>query len=268
MKRTAILIALVTILGLGAGVAATSWWSAAHRDVAKVQDAPALPVPRVSAPATAATASPLPIPEGPSVNRPDHSLDDPESPWVVVNKVRPLRPVEYVPENLTALAGVPGGANQRMTAEAAADFLALYEALSDEGLPLRVGTAYRSYNFQSGIFADYLQVWGREHTETLVARPGHSEHQSGYAVDVHTTAACRLKPCFADSDTYAWLRANAADYGFIERYPEGFEEITGYSFEPWHWRWVGQDLALELRAAPERTLEEFFGLPPAPDYRD
>lgn len=265
MRRAVFPMVVAAIVGLGLGVAATWWWSASVADGAKALRTPERTVPAVSA---VDTASPPPLPEGPSVERPAHSLVDPASPWVVVNKARPLEPDDYVPADLTSLTGPSGGSSQRMTPDAADDFLALYAALDGEGLPLRVTTAYRSYNFQSSIFNDYLNTWGRQRAETFSARPGYSEHQTGYAVDVYTTEQCRLKACFADTDTYAWLEANAADYGFIERYPEGSSDITGYRHEPWHWRWVGQDLALEMKSAGERTMEEFFHLAPAPDYLD
>jgi len=197
-----------------------------------------------------------------------HSIDSPDSPWVVVNKVRPLEPADYVPQDLAALTGPPGGAGQRMRAEAAEDFLAMEDALRDEGLSLRVSTAYRSFNFQSGIFNDYRNRWGLARAETFAARPGHSEHQTGLAVDVYTTEECRLRACFAQADAYVWLQDNAAAYGFIERYPEGETAVTGFDFEPWHWRWVGADLAQEMRRTGEHTLEEFFRLAPAPDYAD
>jgi len=197
-----------------------------------------------------------------------HSIDAATSLWVVVNKVRPLEPATHEPSPLIPLTALPGGSDQQLVLEAAAALVALYERLQADGLPLSVATAYRSYEYQSEIYQEYVAVWGRAHTETLVARPGYSEHQTGLAVDVFAASACRIKECFADEPTYAWLVDNAADFGFIERYPAGAQAVTGYQFEPWHWRYVGSELAQEMRSQGILTLEELFDLPPAPTYAE
>jgi D-alanyl-D-alanine carboxypeptidase len=77
---------------------------------------------------------------------------------------------------------------------------------------------------------------------------------------------CALQACFADTPQGLWLAANAWKYGFMLRYPNGKTPITGYEFEPWHYRYVGLELAAELHTTGIQTLEEFFGLPPAPTY--
>lgn len=94
------------------------------------------------------------------------------------------------------------------------------------------------------------------------ARPGHSEHQTGLAVDLVTPASpdCDFEVCFAETPGGQWLAANAWRYGFIIRYQSG-SDITGYSPEPWHLRYVGKSLAAELRRTGVATLEEFFGIP-------
>jgi D-alanyl-D-alanine carboxypeptidase len=79
-------------------------------------------------------------------------------------------------------------------------------------------------------------------------------------------AVCPLKACFADTDQGKWLAANAYKWGFILRYPNGMTNITGYEFEPWHYRYVGIELATEMHTTGIKTLEQFFGLPAAPDY--
>ena len=78
---------------------------------------------------------------------------------------------------------------------------------------------------------------------------------------------CPLEACFADTPQGKWLAKNAYKWGFILRYPKGMDDITGYTFEPWHYRFVGKALAKEMRDTEVKTLEEFFGLPPAPDYK-
>ncbi len=273
MVRKVVVVSLVVVVGLGGGVALAAWWTQFHgesgpeaTEALSTPTAVRSPVPTFPA-EPSPTPSPNPSPE-PQFPRDTHSLDNAASPWVVVNKQRPLDPVDFVPGELVTLTGVPGGGSQQMQAQAAADFLDMAAHASDDGFTLRVTTAYRSYNFQDGLYRRYLADWGRERAETFVARPGHSEHQTGLAVDVYDTEACRLKECFAESDTYAWLERHAANYGFIVRYPDGLQDVTGYRYEPWHLRWVGRELAFQMHLEGALTMEEFFDLPAAPDYNN
>ncbi|WP_256030775.1 M15 family metallopeptidase [Leifsonia xyli] len=94
------------------------------------------------------------------------------------------------------------------------------------------------------------------------ARPGHSEHQTGFAVDISAVPAqCSLSACFAQTPQGEWLAANAWRFGFLLRYPEDKVAVTGFMFEPWHYRYIGVPLATHLHATGVTTLEEFFGLP-------
>jgi D-alanyl-D-alanine carboxypeptidase len=129
-----------------------------------------------------------------------------------------------------------------------------------------VSTAYRSYGQQAGIFNEYVASDGVERAETFSARPGYSEHQTGLSLDVYDPAGCHLQRCYAETKSGEWLSEHAAEFGFIERYPEGESSVTGYKWEPWHWRYVGVELAEYMRDEQISTLEEVFGLPSAPDY--
>jgi len=195
-------------------------------------------------------------------------LDTPASPWVVVNKRRPLEPQDYVPPELVELTELPGGGGQYLIPEAAEALRALHAAADAEGAGFRVSTAYRSYERQREIFADYVRRLGTAKAELAAARPGYSEHQTGRAVDIYTTAECRLKQCFADTPAGRFVAAHAHEHGFIVRYPEGKTDVTGYEYEPWHLRYVGVELATEMHVTGPYTMEEFFDLPPAPDYLD
>jgi D-alanyl-D-alanine carboxypeptidase len=195
-----------------------------------------------------------------------YSIDAPDSPWVVVNKQRPLNPQDYVPVDLVDVAGVPGGATGQLRTEAAQAMTDLHTAAEQGGVPFRISTAYRSKGFQESLYADAVARIGRSNAELLVARGGYSEHQTGWAADVYTTFACRTEACFADDPAGKWLADNAHTFGFVVRYPEGGTDITGYVYEPWHLRYVGTLLAEELIRTQTDTLEEFFGLPAAPDY--
>ena len=207
------------------------------------------------------SAAPVVSPAG--VDLASHSIDDPASIWVVVNKNRPLSPLEYAPSDLTG-DDVPGAGELTQTASQALEMM--YAAASEAGAPFLVSTGFRSYNFQKGIFAQYVQTSGVEGAETYSARPGFSEHQTGLATDLYDPSGCHLKACFAQTPSGKWLAKHAADFGFIERYPDGESGVTGYTWEPWHWRYVGSDLAKYMRDANIKTLEEVFDLPAAPDY--
>jgi D-alanyl-D-alanine carboxypeptidase len=214
-----------------------------------------------------ATSSPTPIPTPtPTFNRAAFSIDDPGSFWVVANKLRPLNPPQYEP----AVVSVPVDfANEPFLRQEASDAVVqMFAAFTAEtGLFMQSQSAYRSYWAQESVYAGWVSSLGQEGADLTSARPGHSEHQTGLAIDVSALPAnCSLDQCFADTPQGQWLAANGWKYGFIVRYPNGYTQITGYEFEPWHMRFVGVELATELHTTGVLTLEEFFGLPPAPTY--
>jgi D-alanyl-D-alanine carboxypeptidase len=138
-------------------------------------------------------------------------------------------------------------------------------AAAAEGLSLSVQSAYRSYDYQVGVFTAQVSRFGETKAENQVARPGYSEHQTGLAADIGG-GGCDIETCFATTAEGQWVAANGHRYGYVIRYPEGGQEVTGFKFEPWHVRYVGVALATELHETGVRTLEEFFGLPAAPGY--
>jgi len=111
---------------------------------------------------------------------------------------------------------------------------------NDEGVPLLVSSAYRSFGTQGNLKANYRVIYGETSASTFSADQGYSEHQLGTAVDLTVPDIANSDASFADSRAYKWLRNNAYKYGFVLSYPRnnGF-----YVFEPWHWRFVGRDLA-------------------------
>lgn len=205
-------------------------------------------------------------PAEPEFDRTQHSIDDPSSVWVVSNKLRPLNPIDWVPEDLVMPDGITSRNGQPLRAEAAASAAAMLEAAEDDGVWFLIGSAYRDYALQTSLYDRYVQRDGQAAADTYSARPGHSEHQTGLAADFDDGGACYLDWCFGDTSAGIWLRENAAEHGWIMRYPEGYDHITGFMYEPWHYRYVGPDLALEMREQGILTLEEFFDLPAAPDY--
>jgi D-alanyl-D-alanine carboxypeptidase len=220
---------------------------------------------RVTTTATAnPSADPAPVASPAGIDLSSHSIDAPSSVWVVVNKQRPVQPESFVPDDLTA-TGIPGG--NEVSKRAVTALKRMYAAASKAGAGFGTSTAYRSYNFQKGLFSQYVNQSGVAKAETFSARPGYSEHQTGFALDLYDLGAgCAHTECFATTPAGKWLVKHAADYGFIERYPDGETKITGYKWEPWHWRYVGVELAQYMRDEKIATLEEVFGLPAAPDY--
>jgi D-alanyl-D-alanine carboxypeptidase len=128
-------------------------------------------------------------------------------------------------------------------------------------------SAYRSYSTQVTVYNGWVAKLGQAQADIQSARPGFSEHQTGLALDISALPAkCSLDACFADTPQGQWLAANAWKFGFLLRYPADKTAITGVTFEPWHYRYIGVELATEMHETGVTTLEEFFGLPAAPDY--
>lgn len=215
---------------------------------------------------TSPTATPTPEPTTPVVcgancfNPTLHSIDAALSQWVVVNKLRPLSPITYKPKlDKTLNLAVPAADAYRKLKTAVAK--------SGNGT-LCLNSGYRSYTTQTNTYANALRLYGKKTAETLAAHPGHSEHQTGLAADVSTTAlGCRIGS-FGSSKASAWVAKNAHTYGFIVRYPNKLQNITGYQYEPWHLRFVGVELATQMKNAKVLTLEQFWQLPAAPNYKN
>ncbi|WP_062461845.1 M15 family metallopeptidase [Demequina soli] len=263
-------------LGIIAGAFTDQWNASRAIPVATESPAPsatpvasASPTPAASASPVAGVASAAPDATAaaavtPPLDLTAHSVDDPGSVWVVVNKVRPLDPQDYAPDDLQAVADVPGGATMR--ADAAAAMTALHAEAVDAGAGFTITTGYRDHDLQASLYDGYVADRGREAADMFSARPGYSEHQTGLAADIQADG-CRLEACFADTAAGRFVAAHAWEHGFIVRYPDDERDVTGYIYEPWHLRFVGVELATWMHRAGETTLERVFGLDPAPDYR-
>ncbi len=243
------------------------------------------PTPTAAAPSASATASqvslpggaPTPAPEAapagppPSATAPggQHSLTDPASPWVVVNKHRPLSPATYVPADLVgpAVRLAVSGEAALLNSTTAAAAEQLFAAAAADGVVLTLASGYRSFATQTVTYGSYVNSRGQAEADTASARPGYSEHQTGWSFDIGDGGgACSFQPCFAEQPAAAWARGNGHRYGFVVRYPWNFHEITGYYYEPWHLRYIGVEAATDMFNRGIATLEEYFGLEAAPDY--
>ncbi|WP_165066661.1 M15 family metallopeptidase [Marisediminicola senii] len=232
-------------------------------------DPPASPSasPTDAAPEPAPPPEPAPAPPAPAgFDSGQRSIDDPASLWVVANKLRPMNPAGFVPPDL-AYPSVENANGQPLRAPAGDALVAMFAAAAAEGAGgMRLQSAYRSYDTQVGVYNGYVAREGQASADAQSARPGHSEHQTGLAADISAGSSCILAACFADTPQGSWLAQNAWRFGFILRYPADKVPVTGYMFEPWHFRYVGTELSTELHERGIRTLEEFFGLPAAPGY--
>jgi D-alanyl-D-alanine carboxypeptidase len=173
---------------------------------------------------------------------------------VIINKKHCFNPINFVPSDLVSYNGY------LISAKIKPDLTAMFDAAAAAGVPLGLTSSYRSYTDQVATYNNWVKVNGSyAAADTVSARPGYSEHQTGLAIDLSTSAGCSLE-CFAGSAQHTWLQANAATYGFIERYQAGLETTTGYSPEAWHWRYVGPAVAQDMKNKGIKTLEQLWSI--------
>lgn len=207
-------------------------------------------------PSPSPTPTPTPTPEVPA-----DDIDSNDSLTRIVSPERKIDP-SYVPANLVE-PNVPLilDENQNlMRADAAAALETMFAAAEQEGHHLYLISGYRSYEFQKDLQKYWIDKKGKKYAAELDSTPGGSEHQLGLAANIGTVdGKCALNVCFADTSAYQWLIANAWKYGYIERYPSGKQEITGITYSPWNFRYVGTDAAKRIYDSG-KTMEEYYGL--------
>jgi D-alanyl-D-alanine carboxypeptidase len=171
--------------------------------------------------------------------------------WSITQVDTILRvPRSYVPPDLvsTAEAGVTGGGKVR--AVMIEDLRAMAAAAAAAGNEIGVRSAYRSFASQESVFASWVSSLGYQRALEVSARPGHSEHQLGLAIDFRSEPAdASLTTTWASTPAGKWMKAHAWEYGFVLSYPKGTIATTCYDYEPWHFRYVGRDLATLIRAS-------------------
>lgn len=165
-------------------------------------------------------------------------LAEPEELTWLVDKHHPL-PAEYEPEDLVMLSEYDGDLvlNRNDLSLRAVILPHLQEMVDDaraQGISLDLSSTYRSYTYQDRLFRRNVEQLGLEQAERESARPGTSQHQLGTTLDFGS-----VTPAFADTPAGIWLAANADRYGFSLSYPDGYEEVTGYMYESWHFRYIG-----------------------------
>ena len=180
---------------------------------------------------------------------------NPNSLTVLVNKYHYL-PKDFVPNNLVETKEY-AKANLKLQDVAYNAFKDMASAITKEKLKIRIVSAYRSYEYQENLYNNYLKYESQEKVDTYSARPGYSEHQTGLAVDIDNNDVNYNQ--FHLTKEFTWMQNNAYLYGFILRYPLGKENITGYKYEPWHYRYVGKDIAKYIHEN-DLTYDEYYVL--------
>lgn len=185
------------------------------------------------------------------------TVDNPSDILVLVNKTRAL-PSSYAPGDLVnASSAMPVRGTQRIRQSVLDPLTKMYQAMTAEGLKPEIVSAYRSYAEQQATFAHWVSQYGEAEASLISARAGHSEHQLGTTIDFGSPqTGFTLEEDFATTPEGRWLAANSRKYGFIMSYPQGKTSVTGYSYEPWHFRYVGTSVAQQFNV--NETLEEYL----------
>ena len=186
-----------------------------------------------------------------------YTITNPDNLLTLVKKGFYL-PEDYEPELVDPEIPVaPDCQNSKMTKETSAALTKMYEAAKKEGLELVLNSAYRSYQTQVETMADFVKRYNTQYANEYVAQPGASEHQTGLGLDLTAQSVVEGKRItFGDTDEYKWVIKNCSKYGFIIRFEDGTDGITGIAHEPWHLRYVGEDVAKEI-VEKGWTFEEY-----------
>ncbi|WP_294478452.1 D-alanyl-D-alanine carboxypeptidase family protein [uncultured Ruminococcus sp.] len=175
----------------------------------------------------------------------------------------PEGPVIEVRNGVTYVDGIlvvnksyalPENYGSGLTAETQKAFNNMQAAAWNDGISLWICSGFRSYSYQSQLYWNYVNRDGQWAADTYSARPGHSEHQTGLAIDINDASSN-----FNGTPAAKWIAAHCTEYGFIIRYPYGKQDKTGFMYEPWHVRYVGKDLAKKITASG-LCLEEYLGI--------
>lgn len=181
-------------------------------------------------------------------------IENPEDIVVLVNKNHKLDS-SYIPKDLEKISIHYAHEEKYLRKEAKEAFEKLSKQAAKEGFPIVAVSTYRSYETQDALYKNYVEKKGIEYADLCSARKGHSEHQTGLAVDVE--GKNKDYNLFEETEEFEWMQKNAHHYGFILRYPKNKTSITGFKFEPWHYRYVGEKIAKQIYEE-NKTLEEYI----------
>ena len=174
---------------------------------------------------------------------------------MVVNKHRGLSE-DFAPDDLITIDSNYASSDDLQCSHIALNaYLEMNKAAEKEGYSLVINSAYRSYQDQLDLIDYYLRTYGQNYVDKYVAKAGHSEHQTGLAFDIGS----RKVSTFANSKEYQWMQENAHKYGFIRRFNKRYEVLTGFRDEPWHYRYVGKEIATYIYEN-NISLEEYWAM--------
>lgn len=179
-------------------------------------------------------------------------INDPNDYLVLVNKNNKL-PNDYIPKDLEQINTKYCNSKQYMRSKAKQAFESMAKDIEKHNMKIFAVSTYRSYEYQDKLFNNYVKEKGIKYANRCSAKAGHSEHQTGLAVDIANITLDYDN--FDKTDEFNWVKENAHKYGFIMRYPKNKEDITGYKYEPWHFRYVG-DIAKYIYNT-DLTFEEY-----------
>ena len=174
---------------------------------------------------------------------------------IIVNKFNYLNET-YEPDNITEISLSCSYGSNKVSKETNDAYIEMAKAAKEDGVQLMANSTYRTYERQDEIYKDFYYSKGINYADNYAARPGHSEHQTGLALDIFTTGNSTTSN-FEDSDAFEWLSKNAYKYGFILRYPKDKEYLTGYNYESWHYRYLGVEVATKVYNSG-LTYDEYY----------
>ena len=249
---TVLIVILIILLGIGI-------YGHINKDETKQMETV---VPATSAPTSDDMDQIITVPpsEDPIIT---YDTTSPDSIYVIANKKHSLG--EYEPSDLVAVSHSGSNGTQYMREEAAEKKKKMMAKADEDGIVLYAQSGYRSYATQLGLYQSYVNRDGVEAADTYSSRAGHSDHQTGLAMDImgentrmnaSDRSDCPLEQC-EGSPASLWLEENASDFGFILRFPQGKQDITGYVYEWWHYRYVGKEIAKDI-SEKNLTMEEYF----------
>lgn len=174
--------------------------------------------------------------------------------YILVNKYIYMDD-NYIPDHLEDLDLSYSRSGMKLVNTAKIALEKMVDAAKKDGYNIRVMSSYRSYNYQVNLYNKYVENDGKDAADTYSARPGYSEHQTGLCIDIDDGVINYTN--FENSKSFNWMQENAHKYGFILRYPKDKTEITGYTYESWHYRYVGEKIASYIKKH-NITLDEYY----------
>lgn len=262
-SRGVVAVAIVSTIG------GTGWYlsSAGELQVVEASDqGPSVPAPAEASTTTTTTTigsgeqdTTTTTVEAPPCTVDDQPAEgDPVANWatIAIDATYAL-PADFVPPDLVDVAAAGFTTGDRIREVAVSDLDAIRRGAEAAGNPVTMVSAYRGYTYQDSLFDNEVEARGLEAAQLTTARPGHSEHQLGTAVDLSDADGAPLDAGFAATPTARWLSAHAHEFGFVVSFPDVAPARSCYQHEPWHLRYVGRDLARQVEASG-LTLREWL----------